>query len=539
MKNLLLFRFKDKRLARIGFILVVFIQFYLAYRIYSSSSGYFNFAHIMLLVVIVSAILFSFPVSMVLSFLGSCLMLVAYQVGSLDGEFLSFSLINFGYLVGISLIIGSLKTKIENFYQRKESIFFIDEFSKLPNMSAFTRDIEEIKNDPNIQCVRILFAQVSNQYEISAAFGLHVLYKMQAALGKYAKEYFKADVHVYQIQSDTMAIFFPINMELDINELLQKPRQVVVVDDIPIFYDLVCGGVEFPRDGTTTDVLIQKGFLALQEAYHRNRIYFEYHPTLQAPQKIQLLGQIQEGMKKKEIIFYYQPILGRNGSIHNIEALVRWDHPRLGMLSPSEFIPDLELTGIANDLIDYSLAYNLEVLRKILDQGFNMDLAINVSITNLQQLNFTEKVIAALEKWHIPPQNLILEITERGFLADSEESNWNIENLSQKGVSFHIDDFGVGFTSIGNLRKFRIRSIKIDRSFIVDLPRDQMSNSVVECVISMAKAIGIETVAEGIESCDLIEPLKEMGIDYFQGYAISKPLSYKDLISWMHSYEQQ
>lgn len=183
------------------------------------------------------------------------------------------------------------------------------------------------------------------------------------------------------------------------------------------------------------------------------------------------------------------------------------------------------------------MEYNLQIFHQILMQGFKVNMAINVSIMNLQQLNFTDKVIASLARWNIPPSNLILEITERGFLVDSEESNWNIENLSGKGVSFHIDDFGVGFTSIGNLRKFRIRSIKIDRSFITDLTKDEMSYSVVNCVISMAKAFGIETVAEGIESWDLFEPLRTMGIDYFQGYAVSQPLSYNELIPWMRNYK--
>lgn len=536
MRNLLLFHIKDKRFAKIGFVITVLIQICISYNLYKGSMSHFDLSHIMFLLVIICAILFSLPSSLILSFLGSSFLIIAYQISHLGEESFSFYLVNFGYFIGITLILGLLKTKIENFYQRKEEIFFINEFNGLPNISAFIRDIEKLKKRSDILYSKIVFAEISNQCEISAAFGLQILYKMQAELGKYAQEYFHTNVTVYQIQSSTLAVVFPPNLEIDIVNRIEQPRSVIIIEDIPIFYDIVCSGVEFPRDGVTANDLIQKGFLALQEAYHRNRMYFEYHPTLQAPQKIQLLGQIQEGMEKKEIIFYYQPILDRNGAIHNLEALVRWQHPQLGMLAPSEFIPDLELTGIANTLIDYSLDYNLEVLSRLMSLGFNADMAINVSITNLQQLNFTEKVVAALEKWKIPPAKLILEITERGFLADSEESNWNIENLSQKGVSFHIDDFGVGFTSIGNLRKFRIRSIKIDRSFITDMSRDEMSHSVVNCVISMAKAIGIETVAEGVESGNLIEPLKEMGIDYFQGYAISKPLSFEDLIPWMHDF---
>lgn len=265
-------------------------------------------------------------------------MLIVSEIVLPEGKALPFFLMNLVYFFGISLVIGFLRSKLLDFYQRKEGVFFVNEFTGLPNISAFIRDIGKIKKNSKIQYVKILIVEITNQYEIGAAFGMRTLYKMEAALGNYAREYFRADVKVYQIQSETLAIVFPPNMEFNIAQLTAQPRQVLMIDQIPIFYDIICGGVEFPRDGITANDLIQKGFLALQEALHRHRIYFEYHPTLQAPQKIQLLGEIQEGMEEKQLTFFYQPILDREGSIHSLEALIRWKHPRLGMLSPSEFI---------------------------------------------------------------------------------------------------------------------------------------------------------------------------------------------------------
>lgn len=166
-------------------------------------------------------------------------------------------------------------------------------------------------------------------------------------------------------------------------------------------------------------------------------------------------------------------------------------------------------------------------------------MAINISITNLQQGDFSERVLAALEKFTIPPSNLILEITERGFLADLEESIWNIKNLSEYGISFHIDDFGVGFTSIGNLHKQGIWSIKIDRSFVINLPEDKINYAVVSNVISMAKEIDIQTIAEGIETDEQLTMLKDMGIDFFQGCAIAHPMPFDKVYNWLKKHKNR
>ncbi len=535
MEKLLLLYLHDKRTTRIVFFSIFLLQGAIGFAFYKNNSYVSNFTHVMYVAVALSAFFFPLWAAIGQSVIAGAILGFVYLItnGSRNGDIREFILITISYFVCAALIIGVLKNKIVKFYLRKEEVFYIDEFTGLPNMSALVRDIRQYKEQNDIQFMKFMLVEIVNQNEISAAFGMQAFYKMQKEMERYAREYFHVNLKVYQIRLSTLVILFPPNEKLDICKIHERPAQIIIVENIPIFFDVVCSGCEFPRDGTTADELLQKGFLALQEAHHRGQNYFEYSPALQIPQKIWLLGQIQEALAKHEIIFHYQPILDAQGIVQDMEALVRWNHPQLGLLLPSEFIQDLELTSISDALVNYSLEYNLHNLKQLAVQGYDLHIAINVSFKNLQQRNFARGVISVLESFQLQPSSLILEITERGFLADDEESNKNISELSHRGVSFHIDDFGVGFTSLGNLRKYGIRSIKIDQSFISELRENRVNRALVKSVIAMAKAVGVSTVAEGVESTEMLEILRDMGIDYFQGYAIARPMPFDDLCVWL------
>jgi EAL domain-containing protein (putative c-di-GMP-specific phosphodiesterase class I)/GGDEF domain-containing protein len=535
MEKLLLLYLHDKRTTRIVFFSIFLLQGAIGFAFYRNNSYVSNFTHVMYVAVALSAFFFPLWAAIGQSVIAGAILGFVYLItnGSRNGDIREFILITISYFVCAALIIGVLKNKIVKFYLRKEEVFYIDEFTGLPNMSALVRDIRQYKEQNDIQFMKFMLVEIVNQNEISAAFGMQAFYKMQKEMERYAREYFHVNLKVYQIRLSTLVILFPPNEKLDICKIHERPAQIIIVENIPIFFDVVCSGCEFPRDGTTADELLQKGFLALQEAHHRGQNYFEYSPALQIPQKIWLLGQIQEALEKHEIIFHYQPILDAQGIVQDMEALVRWNHPQLGLLLPSEFIQDLELTSISDALVNYSLEYNLHNLKQLAVQGYDLHIAINVSFKNLQQRNFARGVISVLESFQLQPSSLILEITERGFLADDEESNKNISELSHRGVSFHIDDFGVGFTSLDNLRKYGIRSIKIDQSFISELRENRVNRALVKSVIAMAKAVGVSTVAEGVESTEMLEILRDMGIDYFQGYAIARPMPFDDLCVWL------
>jgi len=541
MEKLLLLYLRDKRSARCVYFSIFILQIIIAYCFYLNPHYDANFTHLMYVAITLSACFFPICVAIGQSITAGVILGFVYSLTNVErgGNLTAYLLLTIGYFVSATLVIGFLKNKIINFYLRKEDIFYIDEFTGLPNMSAFFRDVQQYQDQHDLQPRQFILVEVINQKEISAAFGMKFYYKLEKEMAHTARDFFQMDIQAYQIRLGTLAILFPPNNPVDLSRMKERPIQTVTVDHIPVFFDIVYGCCEFPRDGTSGDELLQKGFLALGEAHQRNQLYYAYNPTLQVPQKVWLMGQIQNAIDDNEIIFHYQPILGVHGEVHDIEALVRWDHPRLGLLPPSDFIPDLELTEISDNLVDYSLKYNLHSLKKLISQGLDLHMAINVTIRNLHQINFARNVLALLEEFQLRPSNLVLEITERGFLADDEESNHNIQELSKNGVSFHIDDFGVGFTSLGNLRKFGIRSIKIDQSFITNLQKDPIDRGLVKSVIAMARTVGISTVAEGVESREMLTILQKMGVDYFQGYAIANPMPYDELCRWLKEHHKR
>ena len=457
--------------------------------------------------------------------------------GKIEGNSRLYLFLTCGYFLCSFCLIYFIYKKWKNYFSNTEEYFYTDELTHLPNVTAFIRDFDKYKNEHETSFMKMSLVEIANQNEINAIFGLSAVCKMQKEIVRYFQELLNIQIKIYKIDLNALLILFPPNYLFEFSEI-KKPQQVIRINDTPVFFEMACGGCEYPRDGKSATELLQRLSCAVQEAKQHHKIFHEYDPRHERDQRTLLLGQLQEAMNSQEILFYYQPIMDAHGNITEMEALARWNHPQFGILPPSDFINELELTGISSFLIDYSLDYNLYNLQILRMGGFTQKMAINVSIMDLQQNYFSHQVLRQLERNHLKPSDLILEITERGLLSEDEEINKNINELSRKGVLFHIDDFGVGFASFGNLRKNGIRSIKIDHSFIEDLPHNQINLALVDCLIKMAKKLGISTVAEGVESVELIDQLKEMGVDYLQGFAIARPMPFDEVYAWLRHYQK-
>ncbi len=458
--------------------------------------------------------------------------------GKIEGISRIYLFLTSGYLLCSLFLIIFVHKKWKNFSKSKDEYFYTDELTQLPNATAFLRDFNQYKEKCNDSFYKMILVETTNQNEINAIFGLSAVYKMQKEIALYFQKLLDVEIKIYKIDLNVLLILFPLNYCFNFSKLEHRQQQIIKINNVPVFFEIVCGVCEYPKDGKTAEELLQRGSCAIQEAKQRHKFFYNYNQKVRGSQRALLLGQLQEALDSHEILFYYQPIMDVHNNIPEMEALIRWNHHELGLLPPSSFISDVELTGISNFLIDYSLQYNLNNLQILRMRGFNQKMAINISIIDLQQNYFSREVLTQLEKNNLAPSDLILEITERGFLSEDEKINKNINELSQKGVYFHIDDFGVGFASFGNLRKNGIRSIKIDHSFLENWAHNQTNHALVDCLIKMSKTLGISTVAEGIESVEMIEQLKLMGVDYLQGFAIAKPMPFNELCSWLDQYQK-
>ena len=252
-----------------------------------------------------------------------------------------------------------------------------------------------------------------------------------------------------------------------------------------------------------------------------------------ALKQVDLLRDLRLALAQGELQLFYQPkVDAPSGEITAAEALLRWHHPKRGIISPGIFIPIAERFGLIGAIGDWVIGEACRQARIWRDEGLRMRVAINLSVHQLRKTDLPQRIEAALKKHGINPQLLTCEITESDAMEDTEATMKIFNALNTLGVHLSIDDFGTGYSSLSTLRKMRPGELKIDRSFVSDLETSADARAVVEAVVNLAKALEIRVVAEGVETEGQREILRGMGCDELQGFLFAKPMSAKALALW-------
>jgi EAL domain-containing protein (putative c-di-GMP-specific phosphodiesterase class I) len=238
--------------------------------------------------------------------------------------------------------------------------------------------------------------------------------------------------------------------------------------------------------------------------------------------------ELREAIVQHQLRLLFQPVVDFDGGVTGVEALVRWDHPRLGLVGPDHFIPMAERSGLIVDLdrwvLDAACAQLAAWRSNLLAPTDEFLLAINISPLDLEQPDFPSRVTVALERYGIPPPCLCLEITETALAGDMEMSIAHLRALKATGVRLAIDDFGVGYGSLTYVQRFEADILKIDRSFVSAIERDTHVQSVAGGIVMLARTLGMSTVAEGIENDEQAESLARLGCDRAQGWLFGRPV---------------
>jgi EAL domain-containing protein (putative c-di-GMP-specific phosphodiesterase class I) len=253
-----------------------------------------------------------------------------------------------------------------------------------------------------------------------------------------------------------------------------------------------------------------------------------------SPDQLSLLVELRHAAEREELELYYQPKLHlRSGLMTRAEVLLRWNHPTRGLLAPAAFVPAAERTGMIKAITDWILDRALGEVRRWLDVGAPLHIAVNVSAKSLHEQTLPQKVHAALEKWGVDPRFLKIEITESSIMADPAHSLAIMSMLQSMGVRLSVDDFGTGYSSLTHLRELPIDEIKIDRSFVAGMATSDADAAIVRTVIDLAHNLGKQVCAEGVEDEATWTRLCEMGCDLAQGYWIARPLPAAELKQWL------
>jgi diguanylate cyclase (GGDEF)-like protein len=320
------------------------------------------------------------------------------------------------------------------------------------------------------------------------------------------------------------------------NRLLASIREPITLDGILVDIDASIGLAMYPGDGTTAVELLKHADVAMYTAKRSRAGVAGYDPEHDghSASKLRLQSELRRGIERGELVVHYQPKIDLTvGQPTGAEALVRWQHPVQGLLAPDAFIPAAEESGLI-DLI------TVEVLDQALRQvhawwtsGHRMSVSVNVPARSLSDTDFPDTVIAALTRHGVPPELLILEITESSLIVDPGRANGILQRLQAHGVEISIDDFGTGYSSISHLREMPPQELKIDRSLIMALCDEPRDAQIVRAVVDLARGLHLRVVAEGVEDERAMRALAALGCDVAQGFHISKPLPAAAFAGWL------
>jgi EAL domain-containing protein (putative c-di-GMP-specific phosphodiesterase class I) len=232
-----------------------------------------------------------------------------------------------------------------------------------------------------------------------------------------------------------------------------------------------------------------------------------------------------------EFIPYYQPLMSTTGQIRGCEALMRWQRPDGSFISPVEFIPVAERSGFIDDLGAFVLREAVKQLRIFQAAGLeHLYMSVNVSPRQLEQPGFEVVLREVLDESRVLPSMLVLELTEGVALGHAPQTRAMLDRIAATGVRLALDDYGTGYSSLGYLRSYPVSTVKIDRSFIQGLGGDDISTTIVRAIVDLSKALNLEIVAEGVETQVQAQMLREMGVNYLQGYLFGKPMPACELV---------
>ena len=344
---------------------------------------------------------------------------------------------------------------------------------------------------------------------------------------------------VARLGGDEFAVLIPeVGSDASTMALVEQLRneitRPVVVDGFPLSVGVSIGLAFAPTHGRTPEDLLGAADVAMYRA-KRYRTGVECYKALGSrPERgrLGLLGELSHAITSDQLKIHYQPLTRfRDGAPDSMEALVRWQHPTLGQVPPADFITLAEHTELISPLTQFVLTQATMDAHAV--SRFNMRLSINVSARNLQDRRFPASVLKALADVDLDPARLELEITESAIASEPERSLFAIPAMREAGVRVAIDDFGTGYSSFSMLRDLSVDRLKIDAAFVRGIVHSERQQHLVKTIVSLAKGLAIETVAEGVETEESWITLANLGCDVAQGYLICRPVPLPELVEWL------
>jgi diguanylate cyclase (GGDEF)-like protein/PAS domain S-box-containing protein len=346
---------------------------------------------------------------------------------------------------------------------------------------------------------------------------------------------------IARLGGDEFAVLLPYIESTDdavmtARKLVATMEKPIVLEDHSFHVGISVGIALYPDHGNDGSTMMRHADVAMYVAKRSTSGYalYDHLEDQHSVSRLAMVGELRHAIEHKQLVLFYQPKINlKEGQITGVEALVRWNHPQRGLLSPDEFIPLAEHTGLIRPLTFFVLDEALHQASVWKKNGLNLKMAVNLSAHHLQDEQLTNKVESAMRQWDVPPELLEFEITESAIMANPLRAMNTLTQLSTMGIGLSIDDFGTGYSSLIYLKQLPVDEIKIDKSFVIDMMENNEDLVIVRSTIDLAHNMGRQVVAEGVESEEVLKLLIELGCDMAQGYYISRPITANIITQWL------
>jgi diguanylate cyclase (GGDEF)-like protein len=425
-----------------------------------------------------------------------------------------------------------------------------DALTGLPNRTLFHERLERalIEARPEGQSVALLVVDLDGFREINDTLGHDCGDELLQQVGSRMRGILRESDIIARLGGDEFAALLTGVSDPDAGARAAAKRlhrslsQPYSLQALSVEVEASIGVALVPDHAEDADTLIQRAEVALHLAKEHHSAVEVDSPGRDrtSPAGFGLLSELRRAIDDGDLILYYQPeIEPGTGRVLAVEALVRWRHPQRGLVMPDEFIPLAARTGLIRPLTHYVLDAALAQCHAWRRAGHDLHVAVNLSARNIHDLALPDDVEGLLRTWDVPPDRLELELTESAIQSDPVRAAEVLTRLSQVGVRIAIDDFGTGYSSLAHLRRLPVDKIKIDRSFVRRILTDQNDRVIVSSIIELGRSLGLQVVAEGVETDEMWVMLTALGCHVAQGYFLSQPLPAADLLPWLTALSTQ
>lgn len=437
---------------------------------------------------------------------------------------------------------NAMTARLKELYASLEHMAYTDPLTQLPNRALFMDRLQQaiLHARRDNRPFALFIMDLDHFKDVNDTLGHPVGDQLLQQVAQRLRSKLRESDTVARLGGDEFAMLLPNVTQkyagMAARMLLQALRTPFELAEQGIDIGASVGVALYPEHGVDANVLIQRADVAMYSAKqtHVGHAFYETRLDEHNPGRLLLMGELRRAVDQEQFVLHYQPVVSlATGRVVRVEALLRWQHPREGLMMPDAFVPLLEQSGLVRALTPWLLNEALGFARLLQQQDLQVKLAINLSGRDLQDFFLADTLAEQLAAHQIEPRWLELELTESAVMEDPERAHELLQRLADMGMRIAVDDFGTGYSSLAYLKKLPVSAIKIDKSFVMSMLRSENDATIVRTSIDLAHNLGLDVIAEGVETDELLRRLTEMGCDAAQGFFLSRPLPPDELIVWL------